>query len=70
MPLTPAEKMRRHRQKLKDEGKYEGYKKKHKETMQKSRSRKAAELEKLPLKLKKKNCKRNKRKCAAESCKM
>ncbi|XP_063230878.1 uncharacterized protein LOC134535630 [Bacillus rossius redtenbacheri] len=40
MPLTAAEKMRKKRQKLKDEGKYEEYKLKHRETTKKYRERK------------------------------
>lgn len=63
MPLTPAEKIRRHRQKLKDEGKYDDYKKELKETIQKSRSRKAAELQKLPLKPKKKKIVKEREMC-------
>ena len=48
MPLTAAEKMRRRRQKLKDEGKYEDYKKKHRETVKNSRKRQQEKERMLP----------------------
>lgn len=47
MALTAAEKMKRHRQKLKDQGKYDDYKKKHKEEAQKYREKKKKQLSKL-----------------------
>lgn len=47
MPLTAAEKMRRRRQKLKDEGKYEEYKEKHRETVRKCREMKKEQEQKL-----------------------
>lgn len=45
MAFTAAEKMRRRRQKLKDEGKYEEYKEKHRQTAKKSRAKKKNELD-------------------------
>lgn len=45
MALTAAEKMRRRRQKLKDEGKYEEYKENHRETARKSRAKKRDEVD-------------------------
>lgn len=44
MALTAAEKMRRHRQKLKDQGKYEDYKEKHKSDVKKYREQKKEQL--------------------------
>ena len=47
MPLTAAEKMKWRRQKLKDEGRYEDYKKKHREVVKKYRERKKELLQHL-----------------------
>ena len=46
MPLTPAERQRRRRQKLK-EGKYEEYKNRHRAIAQKSRDKKKDQLQRL-----------------------
>lgn len=48
MPLTPAEKMRRRRQKLKDEGRYEEYKAIHRQTEKRSYENRKKALENLP----------------------
>ena len=47
MALTAAEKMKRRRDKLKIEGKYEDYKKNQSESMKKSRAKKKSENSKL-----------------------
>ena len=47
MPLTPAERQRRRHQKLKEEGKYEEYKNRHRATAQKSRDKKKDQLQRL-----------------------
>ena len=47
MPLTPAERQRRRRQKLKEEGKYEEYKNRHCAIAQKSRDKKKDQLQRL-----------------------
>lgn len=51
-PMTPAEKMKRRREKLKSQGKYEEYKEKHKEEMKQHRLKKKAQLETLSSKKK------------------
>ncbi|XP_054722845.1 uncharacterized protein LOC129232768 [Uloborus diversus] len=66
MALTAAEKMRRRRQKLKDEGKYEEYKEKHRETAKKSRAEKKNELEHMT-KTEREKVKRQQRKRSRES---
>lgn len=47
MALTAAEKMRKHRQKLKDQGKYDDYKNKHKEDAKKYREKRKIQHSKL-----------------------
>ena len=47
MLLTPAERQRRRRQKLKEEGKYEEYKNRHHAIAQKSRDKKKDQLQRL-----------------------
>lgn len=48
MPLSAAEKMKRRREKIIREGKYEDYKKCHREVCKKSRTKKKSMIESLP----------------------
>lgn len=66
MAFTAAEKMRRRRQKLKDEGKYEEYKEKHRQTAKKSRTKKKNELDHMTS-IEREKLKRQQRKRSRES---
>lgn len=65
MPLSAAEKMRRRREKLKENGKYEEYKEKTKQACRKTRQKKKEEFDRLPSSKKAKCVKENRRKIKA-----